>query len=67
MKTFNRNTVPNIKQAKKQAKQLRDLRKRGGNVSLFEGSGEPKQSFSTLPRTEGCYWHSDSTQVSWDE
>lgn len=45
MKTFNRNTVTNIKQAKKQAKTLRDLRKRGGNISIFEGSGETKPSY----------------------
>lgn len=46
MKTFNRNTVSNLKQAKKQAKNLRDLRKRGGNISLFEASGTPKRNFT---------------------
>lgn len=48
MKTFNRNTVTNLKQAKKQAKNLRDLRKRGGNISLFEASGAPKRNFTPV-------------------
>lgn len=62
MKTFTRKTVANLKQAKKQAKQFRDLRKRGGNISLFEGSLTPKRSFEKNPQDGiglggevGCY------------
>lgn len=59
MKTFTRNNVSNIKQAKKAAKNLRDLRKRGGNISLFEASGTPKRNFvhaQDESHTEGWDW-----------
>jgi hypothetical protein len=55
MKTFTRQTVSNLKQAKKQAKQFRDLRKRGGNISLFEGTLTPKRSFDKDPQDQDGY------------
>lgn len=61
MKTFTRKTVTNIKQAKKQAKALRDLRKRGGNISIHDGSKTPKQHCIATAPDEGSYFE------GWDD
>lgn len=49
MRTYNRNNTSNVKQAKKASKALRQLRKRGGNISLFNATGEPKPTYSKDP------------------
>lgn len=45
MKTYNRINTTDIDKLKKLHKNLRNLRKRNGNISLFECSGTPKSSY----------------------
>ena len=44
MKTYNQSNTYNALTAKKQHKTLRNLRKRNGNTSLYEQSGEAKNT-----------------------
>ena len=45
MKTYNRINTTDIEKLRKKHKELRSLRKRNGNISLFECSGTPKSSY----------------------
>lgn len=45
MKTYNRINTADIEKLRKKHKDLRSLRKRNGNISLFECSGTPKSSY----------------------
>lgn len=58
MKTFNRSNTSNVKQAKKRSRHLRDLRKNGGNISLFKDSGRVKPSFADTFKSRN-QWRDD--------
>lgn len=45
MKTYTRINTTDIEKLRKKHKELRSLRKRNGNISLFECSGTPKSSY----------------------
>lgn len=66
MKTFNRKTMGDVKQAKKKSRQMRDLRKQGGRGAIYTGSKEPKQAY--FPPSRGCDegWEGFSTNECWD-
>lgn len=57
MKTFNRKTMGDVKQAKKKSRQMRDLRKQGGRGAIYTGSKEPKQAYFPLSKSYDDPWY----------
>lgn len=69
MKTYNRNNVSNPRQAKKNSKHLRELRKCGGNIAVYSGSLTPKSSFVVKKRTQEGWegYIADTYGEGWDD
>ena len=66
MKTISRKNGGNVALAKRASKNLRDLRKRGGNISLFKATGEPKASFNSMSARDRKEGWDDRSSEAWD-